>query len=137
MNILRLAVNIRNVEKIGRKVSFDKIKLPSEWLHSKELKEFLIEDCLAMLFVWMNGLSDSLGFPEVVHCCLEELRKIYEENCNNNFKDVVCEYEEDLKDLIGRVEKQVKIVDEKRKDFKFGSVMDVREFEKSIGKMIE
>lgn len=123
LSLFKLTLKMNELTKINKKVDYEKIKVTSEYLSSEELKSFISEESLALLFTHLNSISDSLGFPEISCHILRELKEIKEDNM-------------DLKDLIERVEEQVAIITEKRKGVAFTNEKDIREFELSTNKMI-
>ncbi|ELA46720.1 hypothetical protein VCUG_01806 [Vavraia culicis subsp. floridensis] len=123
IELFKMGIAIKDTKAIGKKVDYSKVKLTTEYLKSEELKEFILEESLALLFAHLNSISDSLGFPEVSYHVLKELKEIKEDNI-------------DLKDLIERIEGQVDVIKNKRKGIKFISEKDIREFELSTNKMV-
>ncbi|ELQ74676.1 putative protein involved in nuclear export of pre-ribosomes [Trachipleistophora hominis] len=123
IELFKLGIAIKDTKTIGKKIDYSKIKLTTEYLRSEELKGFILEESLALLFAHLNSISDSLGFPEISYHVLKELKEINEDNI-------------DLKDLIERIERQVDLITNKRKGIKFVSEKDIREFELSTSKMV-
>lgn len=125
IKIYEIAQKLNNSETCNKQIDLDKLKLTKDILESVDLKNFLLEESLAILFANLNCISDSVGFPEVSSPIIEFLRSKFNEK--DDF---------DLKDFLNRIENQSQKIQKKRKNLIFKNYDDFVEFEKATPKMI-
>lgn len=106
-------------------IDYERLKLSSDVLKSVQLKEFVLEESLALLFANLNSISNCLGFPEFAEPVISALK---ENVTDDNF---------DLKDFLKRIQTQIELIRQKRTGLSFVCHEDLVEFEKSTTKMIE
>lgn len=125
INIYKIAQKSNPVGTTDKNIDFDRLKLTTEILESSQLKDFLLEESLALLFANLNSISNCSGFPEISEPIILSLKNLQTDD------------DLDLYDFIDRIKSQKLMIEKKRQDFSFTCYEDLVEFEKSTAKMIE
>ncbi|KRH92861.1 hypothetical protein M153_2396000222 [Pseudoloma neurophilia] len=144
VKIYKFAYNLENKEIITnqKRINYEKIKIPSNLLKSVQLKEFILEESLALLFTNLNIISNSMGFPEVAEPIIKSLKDGSEKGSLSASELSASEKgsltsDLDLKDFLTRLEKQIDLIKSKRAGLTPECHQDMVDFEKVTGKMID
>lgn len=108
-----------------KNIDYNRLKLSTDVLQSVQLREFVLEESLALLFANLNSISNCLGFPEFAEPVICSL------------KEIVTDDHFDLKDFLNRIQSQINLIKTKRTGLSIVCHEDLVEFEKSTAKMIE
>ncbi|KAG0439741.1 hypothetical protein DMUE_2221 [Dictyocoela muelleri] len=94
--------------KVNNKVSKTNKLIDNSYINDHQIVDnSIIKEILALLFAHLNSISNSPSFPDIAFYVIKELEKI---NLNDNF-----EVKNDFKEILKRLKKHSKYVEEIRK----------------------
>lgn len=126
--LMSLAMNAKNLRKIGKKFDYDHIRLSSDETTSEELQLFVVRECLVLIKKHCHMLGSSIGFPEFATVVCNELRG----HCK------VGIFRELTSDLIKFISQRKTYIEEERNKLKIDAMNGSRvlEFEKGLEKWV-
>lgn len=82
--LMKVAMEVKNLKKLGKRITYDSVKIGSEEAVSEELQMFVIQECVVNLKRHCFAFGNSIGFPEFAVVVCNELKaqckvKIYKE----------------------------------------------------------
>ncbi|KAM0680320.1 hypothetical protein GINT2_001374 [Glugoides intestinalis] len=82
--LMKIAMEVKNLKKLGKRMSYNNVKISLEEAGSEELQMFIIQECVINLKRHCQAFGNSIGFPEFAVVVCNELKaqckvKIYKE----------------------------------------------------------
>lgn len=128
VKLMKEAMNIKNLKKIGKKFDYDHIRISSDEECSEELQMFVIRECLILIKSHAHQFGNNIGFPEFSTVLCNELRA----HCKVGiFRDLTSE-------LIKFISQRKTYIEEQRNNFKIDAMntASVNEFESKLEKWV-
>lgn len=122
--LMSIAINTKNLKKIGKQINYDNIRISSDEAASEELQMFVIKECIVLIKKHCHTFGNSIGFPEFASVICNELKS----------KCKVGLYKEITDDLIKYILSRKEYIEEERSKMNVNAVdmNKVIEFEKKL-----
>ncbi|ELA41296.1 uncharacterized protein VICG_01669 [Vittaforma corneae ATCC 50505] len=122
--LMSMAMNIKNLKKIGQQMNYDHVRVSSDETESEELQMFVIKECLVLIKRHCHTFGNSIGFPEFATVVCNELKS----QCK------VGIYKEIAVDLIKYISKRKSYIEEQRNRLNVNAVdaNKISEFENQL-----
>lgn len=72
--LMSIAMNVKNLKKVGKQMDYDHIRVSSDEAECEELQMFVIRECLILIKRHCHAFGNSIGFPEFATVVCNELK---------------------------------------------------------------